>query len=102
MAAQYRHCCPARDRGHDVVEALRQRLLNWHLEESRRLWVDDFRAVRGEKRGDLLLGAPGDRPKAGDVKSGQESMRIRRQLGVLRESQVVAVERGAVSQVTRT
>ena len=29
-------------------------------------------------------------------------MRIRRQLGVLREGQVVAVERGAVGQVTRT
>ena len=62
--------------------------------------MDDHRAVRGEERRDLLLGAPRDRPKTGDVKSGQEPMGNGRQLGVLRESQVVAVEGGAVGQIS--
>ncbi len=64
--------------------------------------MDDHCAVRGEERRDLLLGAPCDCPKTGDVECGQEPVRIRRQLGVLREGEVVAVKRGAVGQVTRT
>src|SRR5205085_1127037 len=105
VARRHRHIVDRqqrfRQRPADEVEIFRQRPGNWHLEEPRRLRVDDGRAVRGEERRDLLLGAPGDRPKTGDVKSGQEPMRNCRQLGVLREGEVVAVERGAVGQVAR-
>ena len=63
-AANQRRCCSARARGQDVVEVLRKRQADRRLEEARRLGVDDRRAVRGEERRDLLLGAQGDRPKS--------------------------------------
>src|SRR5262245_3988816 len=63
--------------------------------------MDDHFAVRGEEGRDLRLVAEGDGPHRRINDHDQELMRVLWQLGVLRRSQIVTVERGAIGQVSR-
>src|SRR5262245_62556442 len=60
--------------------------------------MDDGRAVRVEEGGNLLLDAASDLGDCRNVNPSHESMRVLRHRWILGERQVVAEERGAVSQ----
>src|SRR5262249_37978811 len=85
-----------------VVEALRQRPLDRHLEQGRAFHgrdigelVDDL-TVSGEEVRHLPLGAQGDGLHGRVADQTQERVRVRWSLRIFSEGQVVAVERGPV------
>src|SRR6266702_7896493 len=82
------------------IEILGKRQDDRHLEEARRLGLDDHGTVCVKEHPNLLLSGEGDRPEDRDIGPDHKTVGVLRQRWVLRKREVMAVERGTVRQLS--